>query len=110
MLTKIVREQAYDFAPLLSAVETLAKTKERKPAAEKQIFNLPPKGGKCRKLKQASVRRRTVPRPRVQQLRDRREYALPHPLTVQVALIEHGVGGHGGMDREARFTAPRGEC
>ena len=33
------------------------------------------------------------------QLLHRPEYPLPHRKPVQVALIEHGIGPHGGMDR-----------
>ena len=48
---------------------------------------------------QASVHHSPVSRLRVQQLRDRRQDAQPHPLTVQVAFLKHGVGAQGGLHR-----------
>ena len=38
------------------------------------------------------MHRRPVSRPRVEQLRGSHKDAQPHPLPVQVALVDHGVG------------------
>ena len=45
------------------------------------------------------MHRRTVARPRLYQRLDGLHDTQPHPLPVQVALLDHGVGFHGGFDR-----------